>query len=210
MVYRFLFLLVILLFPLEALSSSFSLQPSIGTLGAGADLSWRYDDRFAMRMSAAVYPFENSIKLQGIKYKPDNSSYSIGLLGDIFPFENGMRFTVGAYYFRLKAEITTSIDAINPLYEDLINQSKGTAVWQRIAPYAGIGWQGEKKERPLGWHVSLGALYMGKANVSFQLPDVPIPKRYISRIEREKDSIRDKVHDYTWYPVLTAGFTWRF
>ena len=36
---------------------------------------------------------------------------------------------------------------------------------------------------------------------SFPLPDVYVAERYVARI---------KVHDYTWYPVLTAGFTWRF
>ena len=180
MIYRILIVLALLLFPTEALSS-FSVQPTIGTLGTGAELGWRYGDTWGLRIGAAVYPFEN-----------------------------GLRFTAGAYYFKMKAKITTSIDAVNPLYEELINQSKGTALWQRVAPYAGLGWQSDAKESGLGWHFSLGALYMGKAHVSFQLPDVYIPQRYVSRIEKKKESIRDKVHDYTWYPVLTAGFTWRF
>ena len=209
MIYRILIVLALLLFPTEALSS-FSVQPTIGTLGTGAELGWRYGDTWGLRFGAAVYPFENSIKLKGIKYKADNSSYNMSLLADVYPFENGLRFTAGAYYFKMKAKITTSIDAVNPLYEELINQSKGTALWQRVAPYAGLGWQSDAKKSGFGWHFSLGALYMGKAHVSFELPDVYIPQRYVSRIEKKKDSIRDKVHDYTWYPVLTAGFTWRF
>lgn len=186
------------------------MQPTIGTLGTGAELGWRYGDTWGLRIGAAVYPFENSIKLKGIKYKADNSSYNVSLLADVYPFENGLRFTAGAYYFKMKAKITTSIDAVNPLYEELINQSKGTALWQRVAPYAGLGWQSDAKESGLGWHFSLGALYMGKEHVSFELPDFYVPQRYVSRIEKKKESIRDKVHDCTWYPALTAGFTWRF
>ena len=193
MIYRILIVLALLLFPTEALSS-FSVQPTIGTLGTGAELGWRYGDTWGLRIGAAVYPFENSIKLKGIKYKADNSSYNVSLLADVYPFENGLRFTAGAYYFKMKAKITTSIDAVNPLYEELINQSKGTALWQRVAPYAGLGWQSDAKESGLGWHFSLGALYMGKAHVSFQLPDVYIPQRYVSRIEKKKESIRDCAH----------------
>ena len=65
--------------------------------------------------------------------------------------------------------------------------------WERLAPYIGLGWEStQQSESSLGWHASLGALYMGKARVSFQLPDVPIPKRYVGRIQAEEDNIKTK------------------
>ena len=113
---------------------------------------------------------------------------------DIFPFENAFRISAGAYYFKLDTVLSTSVDAINPIYEELINQTSGKATWERLAPYIGLGWErAQQSESSLGWHASLGALYMGKARVSFQLPDVPIPKRYAGRIQAEEDNIKSKV-----------------
>ena len=37
------------------------------------------------------------------------------------------------------------------------------------------------------------ALSVRKTHVSFQLPDVPIPKRYVGRIQAEEDNIKSKV-----------------
>ena len=176
---RSLLLCCVLLFPCIASASPLSIQPSVSTLGVGVDISYRQNSFIAYRLSAFTQPFDTKIKLKGIQYKTEDSSHSVGLLLDIFPFENAFRISAGAYYFKLDTALSTSVDAINPIYEELINQTSG-------------------------------ALYMGKARVSFQLPDVPIPKRYVGRIQAEEDNIKSKVHKYTWYPVLSLGFTYRF
>ena len=177
----------------------------------GVDISYRQNSFIAYRLSAFTQPFDTKIKLKGIQYKTEDSSHSVGLLLDIFPFKNAFRISAGAYYFKLDTALSTSVDAINPIYEELINQTSGKATWERLAPYIGLGWEStQQSESSLGWHASLGALYMGKARVSFQLPDVPIPKRYVGRIQAEEDNIKSKVHKYTWYPVLSLGFTYRF
>ena len=208
---RSLLLCCVLLFPCVASASPFSIQPSVSTLGVGVDISYRQNSFIAYRLSAFTQPFDTKIKLKGIQYKTEDSSHSVGLLLDIFPFENAFRISAGAYYFKLDTALSTSVDAINPIYEVLINQTCGKATWERLAPYIGLGWEStQQSESSLGWHASLGALYMGKARVSFQLPDVPIPKRYVGRIQAEEDNIKNKVHKYTWYPVLSLGFTYRF
>lgn len=208
---RSLLLLCIFLFPNLASASPLAVHPSVSTLGVGIDISYRQNSFIAYRMSAFTQPFDTKIKLKGIQYKIDDSSRSVGLLLDIFPFKNTFRLSAGAYYFKQKAALSTSIDAINPIYEQLINQTTGTATWECLAPYVGLGWEStQQAESSLGWHASLGALYMGKALVSFQFPDVVIPKRYVERIQTEEDRIRSKVHTYTWYPVLSLGFTYRF
>ena len=208
---RSLLLCCVLLFPCIASASPLSIQPSVSTLGVGVDISYRQNSFIAYRLSAFTQPFDTKIKLKGIQYKTEDSSHSVGLLLDIFPFENAFRISAGAYYFKLDTALSTSVDAINPIYEELINQTSGKATWERLAPYIGLGWEStQQSESSLGWHASLGALYMGKARVSFQLPDVPIPKRYVGRIQAEEDNIKNKVHKYTWYPVLSLGFTYRF
>ena len=75
----------------------------------------------------------------------------------IFPFKNAFRISAGAYYFKLDTDLSTSVDAINPIYEELINQTSGKATWERLAPYIGLGWErAQQSESSLGWHASLG------------------------------------------------------
>ncbi|WP_347865457.1 hypothetical protein [Bilophila wadsworthia] len=165
----------------------------MSTLGVGVDISYRKNSFIVYRLSAFTQPFDTKIKLKGIQYKTEDSSHSVGFLFDIFHFENTFRISAGAYYFKLDTALSTSVDAINPIYEELINQTSGKATWERLAPYIGLGWEStQQSESSLGWHASLGALYMGKARVSFQLPDVPIPKRYVGRIQAEEDNIKTK------------------
>ena len=122
---RSLLLCCILLFPCIASASPLSIQPSVSTLGVGVDISYRQNSFIAYRLSAFTQPFDTKIKLKGIQYKTEDSSHSIGLLLDIFPFENAFRISAGAYYFKLDTALSTSVDAINPIYEELINQTSG-------------------------------------------------------------------------------------
>jgi len=96
----------------------------VSTLGFGVDISYRQNSFVAYRLSAFTQPFDTKIKLKGIQYKTEDSSYSVGLLLDIFPFENAFRISAGAYYFKLDTVLSTSVDAINPIYEELSNQRR--------------------------------------------------------------------------------------
>ena len=160
---RSLLLCCILLFPCIASASPLSIQPSVSTLGFGVDISYRQNSFVAYRLSAFTQPFDTKIKLKGIQYKTEDSSYSVGLLLDIFPFENAFRISAGAYYFKLDTVLSTSVDAINPIYEELINQTSGKATeelinqtsgkatWERLAPYIGLGWErAQQSESSLG------------------------------------------------------------
>ena len=133
---RSLLLCCILLFPCIASASTLSIQPSVSTL----DISYRQNSFIAYRLSAFTQPFDTKIKLKGIQYKTEDSSHSVGLLLNIFPFENAFRISAGAYYFKLDTALSTSVDAINPIYEELINQTSGKATWERLAPYIGLIW----------------------------------------------------------------------
>ena len=147
----------LLLFPCIASASTLSIQPSVSTLGVGVDISYRQNSFIAYRLSAFTQPFDTKIKLKGIQYKTEDSSHSVGLLLDIFPFKNAFRISAGAYYFKLDTDLSTSVDAINPIYEELINQTSGKATWERLAPYIGLGWErAQQSESSLGWHASLG------------------------------------------------------
>ena len=106
--YSFL-LCCVLLFPSVASASPFSIQPSVSTLGVGVDVSYRQNSFIAYRLSAFTQPFDTKIKLKGIQYKTEDSSHSIGLLLDIFPFENAFRVSAGAYYFKLDTTLSTSV-----------------------------------------------------------------------------------------------------
>ena len=126
-VHSFSSLMLFLLFPCVASASPFSIQHSVSTLGVGVVISYRQNSFIAYRLSAFTQPFDTKIKLKGIQYKTEDSSHSVGFLFDIFHFENAFRISAGAYYFKLDTALSTSVDTINPIYGELINQTSGKA-----------------------------------------------------------------------------------
>lgn len=190
---RSLLLCCVLLFPCIASASPLSIQPSVSTLGVGVDISYRQNSFIAYRLSAFTQPFDTKIKLKGIQYKTEDSSHSVGLLLDIFPFENAFRISAGAYYFKLDTALSTSVDAINPIYEELINQTSGKATWERLAPYIGLGWEStQQSESSLGWHASLGALYMGKLVSLSSFRMSPSPSVTLGEYKQRKTILKTK------------------
>ena len=64
------------------------------------------------------------------------------------------------------------------------------------------------------WHGSLGGLYIGKADVGYNLPDISVPphlrRKYAARLRQVRESVTRQVHRYRWYPVISAGLAYRF
>lgn len=174
---RSLLLCCVLLFPCIASASPLSIQPSVSTLGVGVDISYRQNSFIAYRLSAFTQPFDTKIKLKGIQYKTEDSSHSVGLLLDIFPFENAFRISAGAYYFKLDTALSTSVDAINPIYEELINQTSGKATWERLAPYIGLGWESTQQSEIVFRMACLAwGLIYGESSCLFPASGCPHPQ----------------------------------
>ena len=189
---RSLLLCCILLFPCIASASPLSIQPSVSTLGVGVDISYRQNSFIAYRLSAFTQPFDTKIKLKGIQYKTEDSSHSVGLLLDIFLFENAFRISAGAYYFKLDTALSTSVDAINPIYEELINQTSGKATWERLAPYIGLGWEStQQSESSLGWP-RLGPYIWGKLVSLSSFRMSPSPSVTLGEYKQRKTTLKAK------------------
>ena len=170
---------------------------------------------WGIRLSATIHPLPNKITLSHVSYKPDDSSLGAGLLFDLFPWRNGFRLSAGLYRFRLKANISSRIRFQNPLYDAISRQTSDTAIWNRFGPYFGMGWtSGPGQSRGLSWHGSLGVLYIGKAKVGYNLPNMMVPPRlrqkYAARLRQVQESVTRKVHHYRWYPEVSVGLVYRF
>lgn len=192
-----------------------ALSPVIGTLGAGLEFGYRPHALWGVRLSATVHPLPDKIELNRVSYKADGSSFGAGLLFDLFPRRNGFRLSAGLYRFRLKADISSRMRFPNPIYDAISRQTSGAALWNRFGPYFGIGWTGGAGQgRGLSWHGSLGGLYIGKADVGYNLPDISVPpylrRKYAARLRQVRESVTRQVHRYRWYPVISAGLAYRF
>lgn len=210
------FLSFFLLFPslafaaAEAPASRFALMPFVSTLGVGLDVEYRLSSLAALRLSGAVHTLPDRITQSRVVYHADGANRSVGALLDVFPWRNGFRLSIGVYYIRLKANITSSLSFKNPVYSRLADETKGTATWERAAPYLGLGWAGGKNKRGLTWHCSAGALYMGKASVHLQRPAIVVPSRLLPRLANAQADMTRNAHRYRWYPVVSLGFAYRF
>lgn len=196
-------------------ASAWALSPVIGTLGVGLEVAYQPQPLWGVRLSATIHPLPDKLTLDRVTYKADGASPSLGLLFDLFPWRNGLRLSAGLYRFRLKADISSKVNFKNPVYDALSKQTSGTAVWNRFGPYFGLGWTGGTvKGRGFSWQCSLGAMYIGKADVGYNLPKVTVPphlrQKYADRLHLVQESVTRKIHRYRWYPVLAVGLTYHF
>ena len=167
----------------------------LSTLGVGVDISYRQNSFIAYRLSAFTQPFDTKIKLKGIQYKTEDSLATASVYcWTSSPLKMLSGYPLALIISSSDTDFSTSVDAINPIYEELINQTSGKATWERLAPYIGLGWEKGSTIRIVFRMACLAwALSVRKPHVSFQLPDVPIPKRYVGRIQAEEDNIKSKV-----------------
>jgi hypothetical protein len=192
--------------------------PKIGTLGVGVDLGIEINDSLKVRINPNYFRFFlRDKKLSDLEYDLDIDLFTVGGIVDYHPFGGGFRISGGIFYngssadLEGSAELTGTIQ-VGPieLEQTVIANLVGTAIYQPIAPYAGIGW-GLSGKKDRNWHFSLdaGALYLGNSTVSLRAP-LALADPLVDLVEEEEEEVEDELNNYRWYPVVMLGVTYRF
>lgn len=191
----------------------------VGTLGVGADISKKITDTTAVRLNVNGLGYSGEETVEGIDYDADLTLFTAGVLLDYYPsLDSSFRVTAGAYYngneVSGKATLTAgeSITIGDTTYDSSeIGSANMKMDFDAIAPYIGIGWSSYTDS---GWSFALdvGIMYHGEANVDLNvdIKDATLANQIRDDVEKEKQEIIDKVHDYKIYPVVMIGATYRF
>jgi len=215
-----------------------------GLLGAGLGYSHRISNRFAVRADfTTVGAFKRSGTIDWLKYRQLNyrarlKANQLGIYGDWFPFDNGLRLSAGLHVRQLQAnlQVRPSRDGIRvgkiPVRDCPKCNITGRIKFPALAPYLGLGWEsglgksgggGNILAPKSGWSVMLDA------GVSFGQPKADITlsrnlrillelesilpggnKAAMREVEAERRKLLKRANKVRFFPHLYVGLAYRF
>jgi len=196
--------------------SAFFIAPQIGTLGIGLNIGYQVNEIFKTRFNMNYLGYARSESLNGVKVDANYTSATFGLLADVHPFSGRFRMTGGLYYASMVLDATAnpqrgqSYKIGDKTYRgEELGSGQGSAKWQRLAPYLGIGFgPGAGGDSGFSFSADIGALMIGAPDVSMGFSGPRVSRGDISKYESEaKNSIRSNL---PFWPVLSLGFAYRF
>ncbi len=212
-------------------NSQYAVTGKLGTLGIGADLTYRINDKFNARLNINGGSVNADDAEDGIKYKGDFDVQTIGGLMDYHPMASGLRISVGIYNngneLNLNATGSGNNNAeIGDRTYDITGANLATNVgFKSIAPYLGIGW-GNAVKMGSKWRLSLdaGVLFQGtpeaKVTASGNAIDttnggnIPVnlatDPTFQAELIKEENNLNDELKDFKAYPVISLGVSYRF
>ncbi|PST84065.1 hypothetical protein C7T94_04840 [Pedobacter yulinensis] len=158
------------------------LSAHVGTSGAGLDVKVAVTPAFGFRAGASILPFDYntvmSVRAQPAKIDIQADFNNAHLILDWHPFlkEKGLSkkafVSLGAgYFWKAEGTGTASYDGTYQ-YGDIsipsseLGELTGVVEWNKVAPYAGIGFANPFPMRKVNVSFSVGAFYMGRPDAT--------------------------------------------
>lgn len=197
--------------------TGFALGLKVGTLGVGADASIYLDDWVNFRANVGYLDFTYKDTIDDIDFDLDVNFQTAMFLLDLFPFEGGnFRISAGVALVDNDLGIDGTPDGTeeigdNDYTAEQIGTISGTATFDEVAPYVGIGY-GNAVRPDYSW------TFVVDFGVIFQTYDIEIssngtaadnPAFQADLAELQKD-IEDEVDRLKIYPVINFGIAYHF
>jgi hypothetical protein len=202
-----------------ATAEGVAIAPKIGSTGAGADLTIGIARTLNLRLGAQGWSRSETRREQEIEYDAELSLLSGDLLLDLHPGGRGFRISAGAIVNGNEVTAVSTREAVyvingTPYPVGLVGRLHGKVETNAVAPYLGIGWgNGVAPGAKWRFAVDVGAFYQGSPKVSLRAESpfiALLPESFEEDLEAERQEIEDDISDYTVYPVISLGVSYRF
>ena len=212
--------------PLLALSGVASADTSLGlrggTLGGGAELSYALSQRVAVRLNADGYTRKDTHDEDNIQYEAKLKLQTVSLLGDLFPFANNFRISLGAMFngnkLTLKGQPSGGTFTVNDqTYTSAEVGSLDAKVdFNKAAPYFGIGY-GRPINKGLSLIFDAGIMFQGSPKSKIDVTcgtaapqGSPRCTQLQNDAKAEQSRLDDSLHNLKYYPVISLGLAYTF
>lgn len=188
-----------------------------GTLGFGAEASWRPIEWLDVRAGANFYDYDDSGSQAGVNYDATLALDTFYLTGNFrFPL-SPFRLTAGAFTnnneLTLASQDATSfLIGSNPIpYPSAdVGTIQGVASFDSFAPYLGAGFDFDVMDR-LGLSLDFGVLLQGDPTVTIVADGLlGSDPGFLADLEEERQELLNEVEDLKAYPVISIGFNFNF
>ncbi|MEA2601864.1 MAG: hypothetical protein QOF89_2856 [Acidobacteriota bacterium] len=219
---------VLLLAASAAARAEMAITAKAGTLGGGVELTVGLSPQVNVRLGGNAFDYtDNDREVSGIFYDATAHLRTAEALLDFHPGGRSFRLSAGAIYNDTKVD-GSSLPPASGSYDiggvavpvSIVGTLDGKIDFNPVVPYVGIGWgNAVGPGRRVRFAADLGVVFQGKGNVTLTplLPaDSPLNTNPVARqafqilIDREERDIEQDVADYTAYPVISVGVSYRF
>ncbi len=198
-----------------------------GSLGLGLELTVGLSPQWNARIGANGFNYTDDRRKAGhLEYDATAKLRTGTALLDWHPGGHGFRLSGGLVYNDTHIDGTSLVPASGnyviggiPVPVSLVGTLSGRIDFDRVVPYAGLGWgNAVGRDRKVGFFLDAGAIFQGKGKVKLT-PNIPAGSPLNDPTARaaldillreEENSIQKDVADYTVYPVVAIGLTYRF
>ena len=188
----------------------------VSTLGLGVDISTPINDTYSARFNINGATYSDSQTSDGNNYEGTLDLFTAGVLVDAYPFENNFRVSTGIYYngngfsgtVTPSATQTVEIDGVIYTAAD-VSKVNTDVSFDKVAPYFGIGWGNDARDKGWGFTFDLGVLYHGKGKADLTAEGVNNPA-INAGLEKEEQNINDDLAKHKFYPVVALGVNYTF
>ena len=192
--------------------SGWSVGGVISTLGAGAELGYRFNPSFGVRGDIVDWPLNIAFTAGNVRYSARVGFLAGSLLGDYYPFGGAFRLTAGARFdlntFNLVAQSGPITISGFTFTQQQIGTLTSKVTFNPVAPYLGIG-----VEQPIfadGRVVltaDLGAMYEGTPKVLVAASAGGLAARFL---QAETTLVQHYANKLSFYPIVSLGLKYRF
>jgi hypothetical protein len=139
-----------------------------------------------------------------------------GLFADWYPFSNGLRLVGGVTFNDISLDVTakgtggSTVD-INGINASLVGQTFGASItFPTTTPYIGIGYgHHQSKDKGIGFYADAG-LMVGTFNAKITTSVLGQNGITQADIDKESQSIRDKISSLNVLPSVSLGLVYRY
>lgn len=191
----------------------------LSTLGLGFDISTPINDKLSARFNLNGASYSDTQSEDGNDYEGSLELLTAGILLDYYPFQNNFRLSSGVYYNgngftgSVTPTSTTTVEIGGTTYTNEDIGSLNTDIsFNSLAPYLGLGWGNNARDKGWGFTFDLGAMFhgTGEANLNATVIDQRIANLIASDIAKEEQDINDNLADIKVYPVVSIGVNYSF
>lgn len=188
----------------------------LGTLGAGVEINYPLSSMLSISAGLNKFSQSEDDSIDGIEYDVDLDLQTISLFVNYHPFSGSFRITAGAMIngneLSMAAKPNATYDIDGNIYTAAeVGSLEASVDFNSLAPYVGIGY-GNGADKGLGFTFDVGVLMQGEPNVDLEskgglLSNDPT---FQADLDAEEKAAEDDIDDFTIYPVLAVGVSYRF
>lgn len=185
------------------------------TLGAGLEVTTNLTDNLNVRGLVSGFNYSKSLTESDIQYDADLKLMGGGLILDYYPFERGLRLSVGGIYNGTKLNVTgkptgTSYTINGTTYTAAqVGTLTGSIEYKKLMPYAGIGFANPMKGSPFTFGFDAGAMF-GSPSTSLTATGAISDPTLANDIAEERKQLEDTAGDIKAYPFINFSLSYRF